>query len=77
MSVGIPESAVYDSRIVHVTYTAGTTSFGVGTVVRELSTAQSQLGIPMQCWRVASHGAEWEEGCGFTVYLVASSSYDT
>lgn len=44
------------ASIVHVTSSAGAAGFGVGTVVRELSTAQSQLGLDVEVWSADAHG---------------------
>jgi glycosyltransferase involved in cell wall biosynthesis len=45
-----PDLIHQERRIVHVTPCAGTVGFGVATVVRELSTAQTDLGMNVRVW---------------------------
>jgi len=56
MSVEALNLALQDARIVHVTSNAGVAGFGVATVARELSTAQSQLGLDVEVWSADAHG---------------------
>ena len=49
--------------VVHITPWAGAAGFGVGTVVRELSTAQSELGMGMKVWSTDTN-ADRPDGLG-------------
>lgn len=49
--------------VVHITPWAGAAGFGVGTVVRELSTAQSELGMGVKVWSTDTN-ADRPDGLG-------------